>query len=585
MNRYDEKNNNNKINNINDQENTVVNQEQENKHENKAEISHEQENINVQEIKNDQDSTATTAQTQDALETQDASETTGSQEENTEAAKGEIAEAESVEVKHDEKSINKKKKESFISRILKDRSFKYGSNSIILIVTVCAIAVLVNVIIGFTDVKWDLTPNKLYSISDETEKILESLEKEVIIYGLFDETKIGNNEFVELLKHYDKYPKVTVKYVDPDKNPGILKEIDPYETLTDINKNSFIVKCGNRLKGLDSYDLYSTRFDQSTFQIYRIGSIAEQSFTGAIKYVTADYTPTIYFTTGHDEKEVDDDFSILKQQLMNNNYDVKPINLVTVEKVPEDASVIVVASPQKDLTQSEKDKLEEFLKNGGKAIFMFDYLEMDPQFPQFESLLMEYNVSLNYDKVKENDERRHLPQDQYVVLTNVKGGTLLSNDYSLLLVDSRSLNILKNEKEWIEVTPLAQTSNLAVGERVDKTKGGDIEGPLNLAVAVEHKGWSKISKIAVIGNSRFIEDDARDYFGPYFNNGIVFFLDTVNWMQDKKNEVTIAPKYYKYQYLNITAKQATYMGILVVIILPLIILAAGLVVFLRRRHL
>ena len=147
------------------------------------------------------------------------------------------------------------------------------------------------------------------------------------------------------------------------------------------------------------------------------------------------------------------------------------------------------------------------------------------------------------------------------------------------------MNILKNDKEWINVTSLAQTSNLAVGERVDKTKGEDIEGPLNIAVAVEHSGWSKISKIAVIGSSTFIEDDTRDYFGPYYNNAVVFFLDTVNWMQDKKDEVTIAPKYYQYQYLNITAQQATYMGILVVVVLPLIILAAGLVVFLRRRHL
>lgn len=480
---------------------------------------------------------------------------------------------------------NNNKNNSIFYKIIRNRSFRYGSNSIILIAAVCAIAVFLNVLLGFTNLKWDLTPNKLYSIGDETKSILEGIDKEVTIYGLFDDTKVGSNEFVKLLEQYERYPNITVKYIDPDKNPGILKEIDPQGILSDISKNTFIVKSGNKLKGLDSYDLYSTQFDQSTFNIYKTGSIAEQSFTGAIKYVTAEYTPTIYFTTGHDEKDIDYDFSILKQQLINNNFDVKPINLVTEEKVPEDASVLVIASPQKDLTQSERDKMEEYLKNGGKAIFMFDYLEMDPQFPQFESILMEYNVSLNYDKVKENDERRHLPQDQYVVLMDVKGGNVIDDGYSILLADSRSLNILKNDKEWISVTPLAQTSSLAVGERVDKTKGEDTEGPLNVAVAVEHKGWSKISKIAVLGNSNFLEDRSRDFFGPYYNNGVIFFLDTVNWMQDQKNEVTIAPKYYQQQFLDITAQQATYMGILVVIVLPLAILAVGLVVYLRRRHL
>ena len=65
--------------------------------------------------------------------------------------------------------------------------------------------------------------------------------------------------------------------------------------------------------------IFSTQFDQSSFQIKVTSSIAEQSFTGAIKYVTAEYTPTIYFTTGHDEKDIDGDFSAMKQQLLNNN--------------------------------------------------------------------------------------------------------------------------------------------------------------------------------------------------------------------------------------------------------------------------
>ena len=481
-------------------------------------------------------------------------------------------------------------KNSFsINKVLKNRSFRYGSNSLILIAVVCAIAVLLNVLVGFTQVKWDLTPNKLYSIGDTTKEILKGIDKEVTIYGLFDDAKIGAssgvNEFVQLLEHYEKYPNITVKYVDPDKNPGVLKEIDPEGILTDISKNAFIVKSGTKLKGLSSYDLYSTQYDEQTFKVYTTGSIAEQSFTGAVKYVTAEFTPTIYFTTGHDEKDIDSNFSTLKGQLVNNNYDVKPINLITEAEVPEDATVVVVASPKKDLTVSEKDKIKGYLKNGGKAIFMFDYLELDPQFPQFENVLMEYNLSLNYDKVKENDQNRHLPQNPYVVLMDVKGGQVISDDYNMLLANSRSVNVLKNVKEYITVTPLAKTSNQAIGERVDKTKGDDIAGPLDVAVAVEHKGWQEISKVVVMGNSTFLEDSSKDSFGPYFNNGLIFFLESVNWMQDKKDEVTITPKAYQQQYIEITQQQANYMGILIVIILPLLILFAGLFVYLRRRHL
>jgi hypothetical protein len=242
------------------------------------------------------------------------------------------------------------------NKVLKSRTFKYGTNSIILIAAVVAIAVVFNILVDMTQIKWDLTPNKLYSIGDTTKKILKELDKDVTIYGLFDESRISSSsdkEFVELLDQYAKYSHVTVEYVDPDKNPGILKQIDPENVLKDVSKSAFVVKSGNKVKNLSYYDLFSTYFDQQTFQTHVTGSLAEQGFTGAIKYVTSEITPTIYFTTGHDEKDVDKNFTSLKDQLVNNNYDVKPVNLVVEDKVPEDTEILVVASPKKDLTISE----------------------------------------------------------------------------------------------------------------------------------------------------------------------------------------------------------------------------------------
>jgi ABC-type uncharacterized transport system involved in gliding motility auxiliary subunit len=231
------------------------------------------------------------------------------------------------------------------NKIIKSRAFKYGANSIILIAVVVAIVVVLNVLIDMAQVKWDLTPNKLYSIGDTTKKILKELDKDVTIYGLFDESRISSTsdkEFVELLDQYGKFQHVTISYVDPDKNPGILKEIDPDNVLKDISKSAFVVKSGNKVKNLSYYDLFSTYFDQQTFQTHVTGSLAEQGFTGAIKYVTSEVTPTIYFTIGHDEKDADKNFSSLKDQLVNNNYDVKPVNLVVEEKVPEDAEILVI---------------------------------------------------------------------------------------------------------------------------------------------------------------------------------------------------------------------------------------------------
>lgn len=475
-----------------------------------------------------------------------------------------------------------------IKKIFKSRNLKYGTNSFILIAAVVAIAVFVNILVDMANLKWDLTPNKIYSIGDTTKEILDGLNKDVTIYGLFDDGKVGADdqykEIVELLAHYEKNPRVKVEYVDPDRNPGVLKELDPDGTM-DLRSNDFVVMSGNKKKKLDVYDLFDTMFDEYTFSQRIVGSTAEQGFTGAIKYVTSDVTPVVYFVQGHGEFDTDIDLGNVKTYLERNNYDVKTVNLLTVEKVPEDAEMLVVASPKSDISQDEKDKIREYLKNGGKGMFLFDYLSSDPEFAQFEDLLKDYNVALNYDRVKENDPSRHFPGRQYTIILDVNSSAIIPQDFNIVLDNSRSIRTLKNEKEYIKVTSLMKTSEQAVGELVDKSRGDDIAGPLDVAVAVQHDGGYYPVKIIVMGNGSFITDDAESIYGPYYNNGMLFFLQSLNWMLDKEDDTVIAPKTYYNPTIQITAKEANIMGLAVVILLPVIILGVGLFVFLRRRHL
>ena len=468
------------------------------------------------------------------------------------------------------------------------RSFKYGTNSMILIAVVVAIAVVVNLLVGMTDLKLDLTPNKLYSITDTTKDILKNLEKDVVIYGLFDDNKIGSSgeykDVTDLLSHYDKYDHVTVKYVDPDKDPGIMKELDS-EKLNDVSEGDFVVKCGSKVKKLSYYDLFNVTMDQYTFSTVVTGSVAEQSFTGAIKYVTSDVTPTVYFTEGHDENNVDEGLQTLKSYLEMNNYDIKSINLLSVEAVPEDAEILMFASPKSDLSEDEAVKVKDYLDNGGNAVFLFDPLDNDPDLVNFEKVLADYNVSLNYDRIKENDDSRHVPGNQYDIIPDVQKNSIIPQEFVVIMPESRSINELKNTKEYITVTSLLKSSDKAVGEMIDKTRGNDLNGPLDIAVAVEDKGGMEVSKILVFGNSSFITDTAIQRYGTYSQNGMYLFLVSMNWMKDAQNDVVIAPKSYETPVMKITAQQSLLMGILVIGVLPLIIIITGVVVYIRRRHL
>lgn len=495
-----------------------------------------------------------------------------------------------------------KNKNSFdMKKLLSSRSLKYGSNSLILIVVVIAIAVIVNMlfspavlqkVIGREALKLDLTPNKLYSLGDKTDEVMKGINKDVKVYALYDEAKIKDDaelkEVDEILKQYTKYPHIKLEYVDLDKNPTFITGLDP-EGLKEIGRNDIVFAVGKKVKKLSQYDFFSTQFDQQSFQSYKTGSSAEQSITGAIKYVTSDKTPVVYFLTGHDEKKADTDYKSVNTYLLNNNYEVKSLNLATEAKVPDDAEILVVTAPKKDLTTQEKDKLKDYFKNGGKALFAFDTLDTNPKFANFEEVLSTFNVSINYDRVLENDDNRHIKNKPYDIFPVVQDNTINApiNPQSLLVYmpQTRSVNVLKNDKEYITVTSLMKTSNKAVGEVLDPTKGKNTQGPLDLAVAVENKGGSKVSKIVVMGNASFMTDSAISQYEQYAVSGLYFFLNSLNWMQEQKDEVIIAPKTYSRPMLQMSEMTANVLAVTSVIVLPLIILGFGTFVWMRRRHL
>jgi ABC-type uncharacterized transport system involved in gliding motility auxiliary subunit len=129
-----------------------------------------------------------------------------------------------------------------------------------------------------------------------------------------------------------------------------------------------------------------------------------------------------------------------------------------------------------------------------------------------------------------------------------------------------------------------KSSTKAVGEPMDG-KSKTTQGPLDIAVAVQNDGAAKSSKIVLVGNGSFMTDTSIKQYQQYSVNGLYFFLNSLNWLQDKKQDVIIAPKTYDTPQLQISSSAANVMALVTVIVLPLLILGLGTFVWVRRRHL
>ncbi len=481
----------------------------------------------------------------------------------------------------------------------KFNTLKYGSLSIALVLIVIAIAVFINLLITKYNVKWDLTPNKIYSLDDTTKDLIKKIDKDVIIYGLFDNGKVPNDPngspymayqaATELLDQYKELSsKITVKYIDPDAHPDIMTELDPNGE-TGLQKGDFVVVCGKKSRPVLQSELQSTYQSQETDYGEEQGTTtdyltAELNLTSAIKIVTADKTPVVYFTQGHQEGSYESEFKLMGDLIKNDGYDTKGINLLSSDKVPDDAECLIVVGPKRDLAPDETGKINDYLNKGGKAMFLFDPVVPNENMSEFEKVISDYGVALNYDRVKETDSTRYATgkSNDIIVAPEVNeiNSSLNSADYSMVMQNSRSLNLLKTQKVGLTVTPLVKTSNKAIGEQIDKSKGNNLSGPLTLAVASEYSSIG--SKVVVMGSASFLSDqNCRDYNGI----SMYFFINAKGWLLDKKEDVSISPKSLEAQKLNIDQGKVSVTGIILVFVIPVLIFAIGTVVWMRRRHL
>ncbi|HZJ57849.1 MAG TPA: GldG family protein [Clostridia bacterium] len=467
----------------------------------------------------------------------------------------------------------------------KNKKFKYGGYATLMTAFVLAILVIINLVVGQIPFRVDLTENRLFSLSDQTDTILKNLDQKIEIIGLY---QTGNEDkvFDEILQRYRRGNKnISISYVDPVKNPTFSSKYT--KDGTSLRDGSYIVETEDKYKVIDYYDLFNVKTDQ--YGNTRAESLAmEERVTSAIQYVTAEELPVVYTLEGHMEEALPYE---LRKQMELENYEIKTLSLLTEDQVPEDASVLMIIAPQRDMTGEEEEKVREYLENKGRALFLMDIVE--DEMPNFDALLKSYGVALNKALTVEGDKNHYFQHPAWIV-PNMQSHGIISpmkaNKMQVLAMGAQGIIELDMKKRSIEIEPLLITSNDAWGRADMKSTApekeeGDLDGPFNIAVAIADKTWDEKvgkydeTKLVVMGDAEFI--DPR--FASIGNAD--FVLNSLNWLQDKQESISIRPKSMLSQYLNINAFQRLLFAGIAVILIPLLILGAGLVMWLRRRHL
>ena len=484
-------------------------------------------------------------------------------------------------------------------RIVDKRNRNLKTVSIASTVLFLAVLLVFNILfdnlLGKT-LKWDWTTGSQYSIGDVSKKTLGSMTQDVEIVGLFDENKDANyKNILPMLEEYTKYGngKVTVRYVDPDRTPAILTELDP-EGYLKPKADTFVVTCKatGKSKNVAYNDIFDVGYDESYNTVLN-GITAEQSFTGAIKYVQSETTPVVYFTSGHDEIDYAASLTTLTTILKNNNYEVKPLDLFSVTAMPEDCSVLVMASPKKDITAAEHKLISAYMQQGGSLLFITDFNATS--FPELNLLLVDYNLEVSDSKIREGDTNYRYQDDPYILraIAPVNSVSPTAVDGFTLANNARGINELKNTKEWIKVEPVLTTSPDGYAEKSGDPAQLSAAGTQTIALLSENKGWvdgttvTTSAKIMLIGSSELFSDTILQTYGNQLYNASLFYL-SVQWLSNSSDTESLYIESKQPTSYSITRGSSSinvFTAVVVTLILPGALLVAALFVYRKRRHL
>jgi ABC-type uncharacterized transport system involved in gliding motility auxiliary subunit len=442
------------------------------------------------------------------------------------------------------------------------RTTRYGLNAAVMILLVLGVTTIVQALSYQHSWRWDLTETKRFSLSPQTVQLLRNLKTDVSALGFFRVDQPGKRVAEDLLKQYARYAngRFTWRILDPDREPALARKygIETYGTT--------VLEAGAKSEKVNEPD--------------------EEKLTNALVKVTRTGKHVVYVVQGHGEPELTSTeragFSEAKAALERANYEVKPLVLVREGKLPADAAVVVLAGPRTDLLKPELDALDAYIAQGGKVLVMVNPFQGEA----LRKYLEKYGFALDNDLVVEaNPIGRLLGFEPYVLVVQQYERHPITRDLGGVMTIfpmTRSIGQTKVQVQGVRFEPLARTSAQSWGEtnRTELDRGvvkpdpEDPKGPLTVAaVATKDK-----ARLAVYGTATLAANQGLNLQG---NRDL--FLNTVSWLAEDEDLISIRPKEARQTPVFLNANQAQLVFLLPVVVLPGLVLVGGIVAVARRR--
>lgn len=430
--------------------------------------------------------------------------------------------------------------------------------------------------------RWDLTEAGVYTLAPQSKSVVAALTQDLKMTAFVEG---GQDQALDSLLESYQYAApshVSFQMVDPDRHPELVDQM--------------------KITALRSVAL------QYGGESFVVTNPTEETITNGVIRVARTTKKTVYFVEGHGEADVANQqepsgFAAAKLALEQENYEVKSLVLPSAESMPADASVVVMPGPKRALTDHELQLLDGYLKSGGHLLIMVGPREGDDGLTK---LLGEWAVKLGSNIVIDQEMRLFEgPSMGIQPITKTYTPHAITqgfHDYTTW-PRTRTVNADAGGKKGFTATELVKTSPTSRAlAKVDElfAKGtatiadSDPKGPLAIAVAVEAKladlgiqakpaaegkPAPDAARLVVFGTEQFADNQRLSQ--SRLNADL--FLNSVGWLVGQEELVSVRSRSVRASRAELTPADSLRVFYLSVLVVPELMVLAGIAVWWRRK--
>ena len=479
---------------------------------------------------------------------------------------------------------------------MKNNRILFGALILVLIIGVFLINYIAATLSERYPLTIDLTAGGLFEISDRSIQLARSLSEEVTINILAKEDDfMGSSAYMaqanEIIRQYAKYGStISLNYVNYVADPTFASN---YPDVA-MKHGDILISCGEKNKVVPVESLFN--YTQSSSGATTIASSkVDETIASAILNVTGGEQITVSILTGHGEYSMPSFINLLQI----NNYNVVNLNLITDDFDPA-CKVAVLIAPHKDLNEDVLKKIDDFLYNNGKygkTLFYTADTEQDI-LPNLEQFLKEWGVEIGDGAVFETDSSRVYNYHPFYAIADyseedeVFYPMLRDRRTPMLMPLSRPLSVLyeyRNNNSTTVLLKFGDSTAVRPSDAPDEFTWEDavIRGPLPALVLAQQtvrdkeSGEEYKSYVIVSGSAGMLDGYSID------NSSLAnseYLLNILNTVCQREDVFKIPSKSITGKALNISTGTANRLGLIFALIIPLLIIGAGVGVWLYRRH-